>query len=162
MLTLRPLLPADQAALWNWLHIALWDPPPAPLRPIEVLQNPAVRLYAEGWGQPGDIGLVAVRDGEDAGACWMRLLPEGQGLAWVDAATPQLGIGLLPAFQRQGIGKPLMQATLQAAWAAGVPQVSLTVHPENPARRMYAACGFEEAGLRGAANYHLMVARRPG
>lgn len=47
MLSFRPLLPADQAALWNWLHIALWDPPPAPLRPSEVLQNPGVRIYAE-------------------------------------------------------------------------------------------------------------------
>lgn len=148
MLSFRPLIPADQTALWHWLHIALWDPPPAPLRPIEVLAHPGVRIYAEDWGRSGDIGLVAVRDGQDA-----------VGLASVDATTPQLGIGLLPAFQRQGIGKPLMQAALRAAWAQGHTQVALTVHPENPARRIYAACGFEEAGLRGS--YHLMVARRP-
>jgi GNAT superfamily N-acetyltransferase len=159
MLSFRPLTPLDQPALWHWLHIALWDPPPAPLRPVEVLDHPGVRIYAEDWGRPGDIGLVAVRDGQDAGACWMRVLPDGVGLASVDATTPQLGIGLLPAFQRQGIGKPLMQAALRAAWAQGHAQVSLTVHPENPARRMYAACGFAEAGLRGT--YHLMVARRP-
>lgn len=158
MLTFRPLLPQDQSRLWDWLHIALWDPPPAPLRPREVLEHPGVRIYAEGWGGPGDIGMVAVRDGTDAGACWMRLLPAGVGLASVDAATPQLGIGLAPAFQRQGIGRPLMQAALAAAWQAGHAQVSLTVHPDNPARRLYAACGFEEAGLRGS--YHLMLARR--
>jgi GNAT superfamily N-acetyltransferase len=126
-----------------------------------VLEEPGVRIYAEGWGRPTDIGLVAVHDGADAGACWLRVLPEGVGLASVDATTPQLGIGLWPSFQRQGIGKPLMQATLAAAWRAGHAQVALTVHPENPARRMYAACGFEEAGLRGNS-YHLMVARRPG
>jgi GNAT superfamily N-acetyltransferase len=159
MLSFRPLLPQDQALLWDWLHIALWDPPPAPLRPREVLQHPGVRIYAEGWGRPGDVGLVALRDGQAAGACWMRVLPEGVGLASVDAVTPQLGIGLMPAFQRQGIGKPLMRATLDAAWAAGHPRVALTVHPENPARRLYAACGFEESGLRGS--YHLMVATRP-
>lgn len=159
MLSFRPLLPRDQALLWDWLHIALWDPPPAPLRPREVLAHPGVRIYAEDWGRPGDVGVVAVRDGVDVGACWMRLLPEGVGLASVDAATPQLGIGLTPAFQRQGIGKPLMLAALDAAWAVGHPQVALTVHPENPAQRLYAACGFEEAGLRGT--YHLMVAKRP-
>ena len=159
MLHFRPLFPQDQSTLWDWLHIALWDPPPAPLRPREVLDDPGVRIYADDWGRPGDIGLVAVRNGADAGACWMRVLPEGVGLASVDAFTPQLGIGLWPAFQRQGIGQLLMQASLDAAWRAGHAQVALTVHPENPARRMYAACGFEEAGLRGS--YHLMLARRP-
>jgi GNAT superfamily N-acetyltransferase len=159
MLSFRPLTPADQDALWHWLHIALWDPPPAGLRPIDVLQHPGVRIYAEDWGRPGDIGLVAVRDGEDAGACWMRVLPEGVGLASVDADTPQLGIGLRPAFQRQGIGRPLMQAALRAAWSQGHNQVALTVHPENPARRLYAECGFVDVDLRNG--YHLMVAQRP-
>lgn len=159
MLSFRPLTPADQDALWHWLHIALWDPPPAPLRPLDVLQQPGVRVYAEDWGRPSDIGLVAVRDGEDAGACWMRVLPEGVGLASIDAVTPQLGIGLLPAFQHQGIGKVLMQAALRAAWAHGHARVALTVHPENPARRLYAACGFEEVEVR--RGYHLMVAARP-
>lgn len=162
-LAFRPLTPADQDRLWHWLHLALWDPPPAPLRPLSVLQEPGVRLYAEGWGRPGDIGVVAQVAGQDAGACWMRRLPEhqgqGQGLAWLDATTPQLGIALEPAFQHRGIGRPMMQAALQAAWQQGVPQVALTVHPENPARRLYAACGFVERGLR--RTYHLMVATRP-
>jgi GNAT superfamily N-acetyltransferase len=160
MLSFRPLFPQDQPTLWDWLHIALWDPPPAPLRPREVLEHPGVRIYADDWGRPGDIGVVAVYDGADAGACWMRVLPEGVGLASVDAFTPQLGIGLWPAFQRQGIGKPLMLAALDAAWHAGHAQVALTVHPENPARRLYAACGFEDVERRNG--YHLMVARRPG
>lgn len=159
MLSFRPLIPADQDALWHWLHIALWDPPPAALRPINVLLQPGVRVYAEDWGRPGDIGLVAVRDGEDAGACWMRVLPEGVGLASVDATTPQLGIALRAAFQRQGIGRPLMQAALRAAWAHGHTQVALTVHPENPARRLYAECGFQDVAMRNG--YQLMVAQRP-
>jgi hypothetical protein len=28
----RPLVPTDQDRLWHWLHVALWDPPPAPPR----------------------------------------------------------------------------------------------------------------------------------
>ena len=159
MLHFRPLFPQDQSTLWDWLHIALWDPPPAPPRPREVLEDPGVRIYAEDWGRPTDIGLVAVYEGADAGACWMRVLPVGVGLASLDASTPQLGIGLWPAFQRRGIGRALMQAALEAAWRAGHTQVALTVHPENPARRLYSACGFELAGLRGS--YHLMVAPQP-
>jgi ribosomal protein S18 acetylase RimI-like enzyme len=159
VLQLRPLVPADQRLLWHWLHVALWDPPPAPLRPLEVLQQPGVRIYAEGWGRAGDIGVVGEWPGQDepVGACWMRLVPGGQGLAWVDQRTPQLGIALEPPFQRRGMGEVLMLGALAAAAAQGVAQVSLTVHPENPAVRLYERCGFVKQGLRGA--YHLMVAR---
>lgn len=155
MLHLRPLVASDQQRLWQWLHIALWDPPPAPLRPIAILQHPGVRILVEGWGQPTDVGVVAVVDGQDAGACWMRLLPERQGLGYIDDETPQLGIALEPAFQHRGFGKPLMKAALAAAWDHGYRKVALTVHPENPARFMYLSCGFRETGLRGT--YHLMV-----
>lgn len=156
-LTFRALTTQDQDALWRWLRIALWDPPPAGPRPLEVLQLPGVRIYAEAWGLPGDIGIVAQVDGKDAGACWLRLLPVGVGLASVDAETPQLGIALDPAYQHQGHGKPLMRATLSAAARAGYRQVSLTVHPMNPAQRMYASCGFRMLEVR--QGFHLMVAR---
>lgn len=154
-LTFRALSVTDQDKLWHWLHVALWDPPPAGLRPIEILQNPGVRIYAEDWGQPTDVGIVAQVNGVDAGACWMRLLPTGVGLGFVDARTPQLGIALEPPFQHRGFGQPLMQRALDAARAAGYSQVSLTVHPENPARRMYERCGFRTIDYRNT--YHLMV-----
>jgi GNAT superfamily N-acetyltransferase len=154
--TLRPLTAADQGALWRWLHIALWDPPPAGLRPLEVLQQPGVRIYAEAWGRAGDIGVVGVVEGQDIGACWMRRLPEGVGLAFVDAATPQLGIALEPAFQRRGFGARLMRAALDEARRQRVSQAALTVHPLNPAAALYRRCGFVERGLRNG--YRLMVA----
>ncbi len=156
MLSFRPLIASDQSQLWNWLHIALWDPPPAGPRPIEVLQVPGVRIYAEAWGRPEDVGVVAQVHGVDAGACWMRLLPVGVGLASMDAHTPQLGIALSPPYQHKGHGRPLMEAALKAAGAAGHARVSLTVHPQNPARRMYESCGFRDVELRNS--YHLMVA----
>ena len=156
VLRTRPLAREDQDRLWHWLHIALWDPPPASLRPREVLGHPAVRIYAEDWGRPGDVGVVAQVDGIDAGACWMRSLPEGIGLAYVDANTPQLGIALLPQFQHRGFGLPLMQAALNAARDHGYEQVSLTVHPENPAIALYERCGFRKRALRNT--YHLMTA----
>jgi ribosomal protein S18 acetylase RimI-like enzyme len=156
MLSFRPLLATDQDILWHWLHVALWDPPPAGLRPIEVLQSPGVRIYAENWGRPSDVGVVAQVDRQDAGACWMRLLPLGVGLASIDEATPQLGIALDAAFQHRGFGRPLMLEALAAAGRAGYRKVSLTVHPENPARFMYERCGFVEVGTRNS--YHLMVA----
>lgn len=156
MLKFRPLTSEDQDELWNWLHIALWDPPPADLRPREVLDAAPVRIYAENWGLPTDVGVVVQVDGVDAGACWMRLLPDGVGLASVDEQTPQLGIALLPEFQHKGYGRLLMQATIEVARKTGYRRISLTVHPENPAIRMYESCGFRKSGLRNT--YHLMIA----
>lgn len=124
---------------------------------MEVLQAPGVRIYAEDWGKPSDVGVVAQVDGTDAGACWMRLLPIGVGLASVDADTPQLGIALEPAFQHKGHGRPLMLEALNAAARTGYRQVSLTVHPENPAQHLYESCGFRKVERRN--DYHLMVAR---
>ena len=50
-------------------------------------------------GTFAECGVVAVVDGIDAGACWMRALPPGTGLGSVDAVTPQLGMALEPEFQ---------------------------------------------------------------
>ena len=154
----RPLLPQDQAFLWDVLHVALWDPPPAPLRPREVLEHPGVRIYAQGWGRDGDVGVVALvgTEAAAAGAAWMRLITGGVGLAYVDERTPQLGIALLPPFQHQGHGGPLLRAALDSARAHGYAQVSLTVHPENPAIALYERCGFRTVALRNT--YHLMLA----
>jgi hypothetical protein len=43
----------------------------------------AVRIYVEDWGHETDCGVVAVVDGVDAGACWMRVLAHGTGLGSV-------------------------------------------------------------------------------
>lgn len=155
---IRPLTPSDQTHLWHWLHLALWDPPPAPLRPREVLELPAVRIYAENWGRAGDVGVVTEVNGAPVGACWMRLIPNQQGLAYVDERTPQLGIALEQAHHGKGYGRAMLEAAIQAAWAAGFPAVSLTVHPENPAIALYTKCGFEYVESKDNG-YHLMVAK---
>lgn len=161
MMVLRPLAPADQDVLWELLHVALWDPPPAGLRPREVLQHPGVRIYAEDWGRPGDVGVIgeADRTGETIGACWMRLVKGNVGLGYVDDETPQLGIAVMPGFQRRGFGERLMRSALASAEAHGYRKVSLTVHPENPAIALYERCGFRKIGLRGT--YHLMRSTLP-
>lgn len=155
-LRLRALQPGDQDVLWDIFHVALWDPPPAPLRPREVMDHPEVRIYAEAWGtREGDVGVVAEVDGDIAGACWMRLVKGGRGLSYLDDATPQLGIGLFPRFQHRGFGQPLLRAALAAAKEAGFRRVALSVHPENPAQRLYRRMGFVQVDVR--RTYLVMV-----
>jgi RimJ/RimL family protein N-acetyltransferase len=154
---LRPLLKSDQDKLWHWLHVALWDPPPADLRPITVLDAPGVRIYAEHWGEKkSDCGVVLNIEGQDAGACWMRLMPEGIGLAFVDSNTPQLGIALEKEFQHKRYGEVLLNGALAAAKRQGYTSVSLTVHPENKgAITLYKKCGFLHKDTRNT--FYLMV-----
>lgn len=156
-LRIQPLLPSDQEAVWDLLHIALWDPPPAPLRPRDVLNSPEVRIYAEDWGRrEGDIGVCGRLDGvaEIVGACWLRLVTGGVGLSYIDDITPQLGIALLPAHQRRGYGKKLLLAALAEA-GRRYRQVALSVHPDNPAAGLYQRCGFKQVDVR--RNYLIMV-----
>lgn len=120
--------------------------------------EPGVRIYAEDRGRRSDIGVVAVVDDTDAGACRMRVLPDGVGLASLDGRTPQLGIALEPAYQHRRLGEPLLREALGRVWRAGHGKVSLTVHPQSPAIPLYACCGFEKVAIR--RGYHLMVAKR--
>jgi len=157
---IRPIQPADQGPLWELLHVALWDPPPAGLRPRAVLEHPDVRIYAEGWGRADDVGVVGEGErGEIVGGAWMRVVPGKRGLAYVDDSTPQLGIAVMPAYQRRGFGRRLLEAALEAARAHGFRQVALTVHPANPAIALYEELGFRKNGMR--ATYHLMVRELP-
>ena len=156
-LRIRPLLASDQAFLWDIFHVALWDPPPAPPRPRELLEHPEVRIYAEDWGKrEGDIGVAGELAGEarPIGACWMRHVTGGRGLAYIDEETPQLGIALFAPFQHRGYGEPLMRAALAAA-APRYRRVALSVHPENPAANLYRRCGFVQVDVR--RTYRIMV-----
>jgi ribosomal protein S18 acetylase RimI-like enzyme len=158
-LQIQPLLPSDQDTVWDLLHIALWDPPPASLRPREVLDSPEVRIYAEDWGRrEGDLGICGRLASGPAivGACWLRLVKGGIGLSYIDDDTPQLGIALFPGHQRRGYGERLMRAALAEA-GKHYRQVALSVHPQNPAVRLYRRCGFDQVDLR--RNYLIMVRR---
>jgi hypothetical protein len=73
----------------------------------------------------------------------------------VDDQTPQLGIALEPEYRGKGYGRRLMLAALEAARRHGYRQVSLTVHPQNPAAALYKQCGFEDREIR--KTYHLML-----
>ncbi len=149
MLCIRPLLKTDQDKLWTWLQLYLHDAPGAPPRDV--------RLQVEPWGREGDVGVVAEVDDRDVGGCWMRLLKGGAGLAYVDDETPQLGIALLPEYRHMGHGQTLLMTALHMAREAGYRQVSLAVHPGNPAIALCERSGFEAIGER--QGYTLMIAR---
>jgi len=94
---------------------AFWRPD----RPIGDVQSamarPELAHYVAGWPRPGDLGVVA-EDGPPVGAAWLRLLSEQDpGYGFVDAETPELGVGVVPMHRGRGIGSLLLETLMKAA-----------------------------------------------
>ena len=143
---LRPSTAADQAFLYEMLHEANnWDlPADAPRPPLaETLVEEVVTRYVDGWGRPGDDGVIAEAGGEPVGGCWFRLFTaDHHGWGFVAPDVPELGIAVAPAWRRRGIGARLLAAAVARARQAGHPAISLDVMLENPARVFYERAGF--------------------
>lgn len=59
-----------------------------------------------------------------------------------------LGIGVLSAYRRQGVGMALLEATVSAARKKGLTRIELYVRTDNEnARRLYEKFGFVVEGL---------------
>lgn len=120
-----------------------------------VLARPEVAHYVSGWPRPGDLGVVAEYGAEDAapvGAAWVRFLPaDAPGYGFVDEDTPELTIGVRADRRGRGVGTRLLAELQVAARAAGLGRVSLSVEPDNPARRVYERAGFVPVSRSGGA-----------
>ena len=113
--------------------------------------------YVERWGRSGDVSVIAIEDGHRIGAAWLRLFDEDEpGYGYLDEATPELTIVVLPGKQGQGVGRLLLDAILQRATDDGVHAVSVAVEKGHPDQRAFELKGFEPA----AENGHGTVLRR--
>ncbi len=141
---IRPAVPGDGAFLADMVvEAANWSPAAARPRP-EVLAAPEYRRYIAGWMRPGDSGVVAVADSEEAiGAAWYRMLPRSApGFGYVATGVPELIIGVRPIWRAHGVGRALLRALMDAARAAGYGRLSLSVERGNYATALYRSEGF--------------------
>lgn len=137
---------------------AHWRPgePRPPLK--DALASPQVRVYLDGWGRPGDGGMVAEAGAERLGAAWRRVFGEDEhGYGFVDAGTPELTIAVAAPRRGMGVGGALLAALLAQARLDGVTALSLSVEDDNPAKRLYERFGFRSVARTGDA--HTMLAR---
>lgn len=143
--TLRPAVAADLPLLTRMLaHAADWRPEAVVRSAEEVLADPHLRRYVEGWPRRGDAGVVALDEsGRAFGAAWFRAFDEAEpGYGFVDSATPEVAIAVDPDGRGRGVGAALLAELIRVARRGGIDAVSLSVEPDNPAIHLYAAVGF--------------------
>ena len=140
-----------EAARWN---------PDWPREPIEeVLADPIMLRYHQGWGRRGDGGVVAEVDGEPVGAAWYRLFEEEKpGYGFVDEKTPELSIAVVPLHRRKGIGEAVLRSCMVQAREEGFQALSLSVAVHNRSRMMYQKAGFERSRSPVGGAHWTMVA----
>ena len=107
------------------------------VKATDIPYSPDIYQYVEGFPKGIDTGIVAeTNEGVLIGAAWIRLLPTD--IHAINEHLPELTMGVLPQYQRKGIGKRLMEELYKAARAIGITKISLGVHKENlPAVSLY-------------------------
>jgi ribosomal protein S18 acetylase RimI-like enzyme len=150
---MRPAEPSDLPFLRAMLYEAAFWPPGGPRPPLDqALAEPALARYVAGWGRAGDAGVIALGDeGKPVGAAWYRLFPPDEpGFGFVDGRTPELSLAVVAQARGRGVGSTLLGGLLARARADGYEALSLSVEPDNPARRLYERHDFVRVGGEAA------------
>ncbi len=131
---------ADAPFLREALYHAIYVPPDAEPPPRTIIDLPELVTYIEGFGtRAGDRGVLALDGESPIGAAWARFM---RGYGFVDDATPEMSIAVLPEYRGLGIGTRLIEA-LFVALTPVAKRVSLSVQVGNPAFRLYQRLGFQ-------------------
>lgn len=161
---IQRLTQADEPVLWEMLYHALYVPDGHAPFPKEVVSRPEIARYVLEWGKANDAGFATVDQitQHPLGAVWIRLFEkENRGYGYVDDATPELSIAILPGYRNQGFGTDLLNRMIAEAGKqyAGL---SLSVSSDNPARRLYERLGFELIEQKGTSLTMLKRLEKPG
>ena len=119
--------------------------------PADVPQIAALErlCFSDPWSEGSVAGEL-----ENELSLWLVAETDGriQGYIGSQSVPPDcdiLNLAVAPDARRQGLGRQLLQALLDALHRHGIERVFLEVRPTNvPARALYAALGFEEIGRR--------------
>lgn len=144
MTTIRPLKDSELPLLDDFLYLAIFIPEGVQAPPREIINQPELRVYVDGFGsQPDDHCLVAECDGAVVGAVWVRDMPDFGHIA---DGVPSFAISVRPEYRGSGIGTSLMRSMLGYLRQKGYAKASLSVQKANYAARMYTKLGFRTIG----------------
>lgn len=148
----RAATAADASFLIEMLAAAaFWRPDGPPGSREDVLREPGLAHYVADWPRSGDLGVVA-EDDQPVGAAWLRFFTaDAPGYGFVDETVPEISMAVVGPRRGQGIGRGLLDALITVAREVGIPALSLSVEPDNHARRLYERVGFRTTGHHGGA-----------
>ncbi len=154
--TIREIKPAEVPLLEDFLYEAIYQRDEANPLPREIIDEPAIKVFIDGFGKPDDFCLVAEADHKIVGAVWARILAgEVKGFGNIDDRTPEFAISLYKDYRSRGIGTALMKNMLQLLKGKGYARCSLAVQKDNYAVRMYENVGF--VTIRETEEEYIMV-----
>jgi ribosomal protein S18 acetylase RimI-like enzyme len=141
---IRPATASDVAVLRHMLTLAATWRSDGDASPAEqVLADPVLARYVEGWPRSDDAGVIAEIGGSAVGAAWYRYFDATDpGFGFVASTTPEVSIAVVAQHRDSGIGLSLLRGLIDVARDRGVGQLSLSVEHDNPARRLYTRTGF--------------------
>jgi ribosomal protein S18 acetylase RimI-like enzyme len=135
---IRPALVDDVDFLWIMLTYAASMTPTGEASVAAAQADPFLQSYVEGWGRPGDLGVVAATlDGSPLGAAWVR-----RGLKLAEPDVPELATAVVPEARSCGIGTLMMNELIRLA-SPSFSGIILSVRKANPALRFYERMGFQ-------------------
>jgi GNAT superfamily N-acetyltransferase len=110
-----------------------------------VFADPRAASFVDGWGRPGDHGVIAECDLAPVGAAWFRIFdeddPEG---GFIGGQTPELLIALVPEHRGKGVGGLLLAELISKARDESMPGIGLNVPRANlPAVSLFRRHGFK-------------------
>jgi ribosomal protein S18 acetylase RimI-like enzyme len=152
--TIRPIIQEDIPYLWEMLYESLFIPEGKQPFNKEIIHEPFISKYVEGWGREGDFGFIAITyDGKSIGSITARYFnEENKGFGYVSDDVPEIGMALLKEYRRQGIGTALLNTLFKEANEKKIKRLSLSVDPINKGvLKLYKRFGFKEVGMTGTS-----------
>lgn len=138
---LREIKENEIELLQDFLYEAIFIPEGMELPPKEIIDQPELKLYYDGFGiGEADFCIVADDEGKVIGAVWTRIMND---YGHVDEETPSFAISLYKEYRGQGIGTKLMKEMLYLLKEKGYKRASLAVQKANYAVKMYENVGFK-------------------
>lgn len=140
--TVRKMRESEYPLLNEFLYQAIFIPEGVEPPPKEIIFQPELKLYTEGFGSSEhDKAFAAVNEeGDIMGAAWARIMND---YGHIDDKTPSLAVSLYPEYRGNGIGTKIMQALIDELRSCGYKRTSLAVQKANYAVKMYRKLGFE-------------------
>ncbi|WP_379138801.1 GNAT family N-acetyltransferase [Paenibacillus sp. sgz500958] len=152
--TIRPITVQDIPFLWDMLYESIYVPEgQKSATNRDIINQPSISKYVEGWGRKGDMGYIAVNElGHSIGSITLRYFnKDNKGYGYINDETPELGMALRSEYRGRGVGTELLKTLLEQAKTKGIHTISLSVDPNNSAMKLYKRFGFKEIGMEGTS-----------